>query len=43
VSEDVNTILIVMSRMLNAKEDKRLRKAKQKIVKKMPEYWPIEL
>jgi len=43
VNEDVNTILIVMSRMLNASEDKKLRKTEQKIIQKMPEYFPIEL
>ena len=32
-----------MSRLLNAKEDKRLRKSEQKIIQNMPEYFPIEL
>ena len=43
VSEDVNKILIVLSRMLNAEEDKKLRYTERQMIKKLPKFFPIEL
>ena len=43
VSEEVNIILIVLSRILNTREDKKLRLTEKQMIQKLPKFFPIEL